>query len=141
MSATDGQGEHRHWAAVAADRLRGKGGLLAAALIAVVATYVYADATPWVLVAMPLALLYVAFMLPGRSSAVNATETGAGNETGALQGLSGEQLAAAVAEQEGRVNTKPPFLGGFGLCSPGQAGRIDRPPWPEAPLPAHRHDL
>ena len=88
--------EERSTARTVADRLWSSRWLLAAGVIAIVAVYLFADVSAYVLLPA-LAMLFGAAMLPvgiRRQSAARA----AAIEASGLQRLSGEYLAAAVAD-------------------------------------------
>ncbi|UDL92256.1 two-component sensor histidine kinase [Mesorhizobium sp. PAMC28654] len=88
--------EERSTARAIADRLWNSRWLLAAGVVAIVIVYVFAGMSAYVLL-LALAMLFGAVMLPtgiGRQSA----ERAAAIEASGLQRLSGEYLAAAVAD-------------------------------------------
>ncbi|TGQ44620.1 MULTISPECIES: ATP-binding protein [unclassified Mesorhizobium] len=88
--------ERKGTARVLAGRLWNSRWLLAAGIVAVLAAYGFAGMSAWVVV-LAVALLFAAAMLPS-AAARQFTESGAATEAGGLQRLSGEYLAAAVAD-------------------------------------------
>src|SRR5689334_1979060 len=93
--AETGAGQESRGQALAA-RLRRNRWLLAAGVVAILVAYSFAGASILVLLAA-LALLVAAAMLPADAERQSA-DTAADIEAGGLQRLSGEYLAAAVAD-------------------------------------------
>lgn len=89
--------EERSTARTVADRLWNSRWLLATGVIAIVAVYVFADVSAYVLLPV-LAMLFGAAMLPTGIRRRQSAARAAAIEASGLQRLSGEYLAAAVAD-------------------------------------------
>ncbi len=123
--AETGAGQDSKGQALAA-RLRRNRWLLAAGVVAVVAVYSFAGASIYVLL-LALALLAAAAMLPADTER-RSTDTGAAIEASGLQRLSGEYLAAAVADpliifdhSAAMVHANAAAFAAFGGLAPGMS--------------------